>query len=82
MKKHQLRKLLKFGFKGTNNDGTYLYRVWDVTKLEEEGIDTSDISDEEKFIIEYNLVESTADVASTKGYTDSDGTAIYKLSDF
>lgn len=63
-------------------DGTseYIYTVWNISKLEEEGIDTEDVASTESFIIQYNVTKDTVDVASTKGYEDEDGNTIHSLS--
>ena len=61
--------------------GNYIYRVWDATKLTEEGIDVDSVKDSEVFIVQYDLTNDSVDVASTIGYEDEDGNEIYILSE-
>ena len=62
--------------------GDYIYRVWDESKLQEEGISTEELKTSEIFIVQYDVENDTVDVASTAGYEDEDGNYIYILSEF
>lgn len=72
-------QIAEVGFEEGEN---YIYRVWNSSKLEEEGIATDNVASSEVFIIQYDVVNDLVDVASTKGYKDSDGNYIYILSEF
>ena len=65
----------------TKDAEKYIYRVWDDSKLEEQGISTENVAESEIFIIQYDIVNDAVDVASTKGYEDEDGSYIYILSE-
>ena len=65
----------------TKDAERYIYRVWDDSKLEEQGISTENVAESEIFIIQYDIVNDAVDVASTKGYEDEDGSYIYILSE-
>ena len=66
----------------TKDSEQYIYRVWDNSKLEEEGISTENVAESEVFIVQYDIVNDSVDVASTRGFEDEDGTYIYILSEF
>ena len=65
----------------TKDSEQYIYRVWDNSKLEEEGISTENVAEAEVFIVQYDIVNDSVDVASTIGYEDEDGNEIYILSE-
>ena len=59
----------------------YIYRVWDTSKLEEEGISTDDVKTAEVFVIQYDIENDSVDVASTVGTKNDDGSKVYILSE-
>ena len=74
----------KMGFKNINpsNKTSHIYCQWNEADLKNQGIDTSNITQGESFIIDYNLEKMEVDVASVKGYKDSKGREYHLLSEF
>ena len=69
----QKQKLMSFC-----NDKNY---EWDEDVLKSQGIDTKNLAQGDTIIVQYNLINETVDVASTKGFSNS-GIAIHALKDF
>ena len=67
-------------FDWEENTSKYVYREWNIAELKKQGIDTSNIAENEKFIIKYDIINEVVDVASTRGIVDSDGEEKYTLS--
>lgn len=66
---------------GWSEDTTkFIYRQWDSEDLKEQGIDTSNVAQNEVFIIKYDFINEEIDVASSRGVVDSNGVARYTLS--
>lgn len=59
----------------------YVYCIWDMSKLTEQGIDIENVSATESFVVQYNITRDRVDVASTRGFEDENGNVIYILSD-
>ena len=58
----------------------FLYCTWSKNVVKSLGIDTSNMPDDEAFVIQYNLEKSEVDVASKKGYSDGKGNIYHLLS--
>ncbi|MBR2290015.1 MAG: hypothetical protein IJ867_05355 [Clostridia bacterium] len=70
------------GLSGTTNpDGTVVYRTWEESVLEKQGIDTKNLAKGDYIVVKYNLATGEIDVASKKGFSNN-GTNIHFLSDF
>jgi len=65
----------------TLDDTKYIYRSWDKTTLEDQGIDTQNLAKGDTIIVQYDIVNNEVDVASTKG-TSVDGKNYHFLSEF
>lgn len=62
-------------------DNKIIYRSWDESVLKTQGIDTKNLANGDKIIVQYDIENNEVEVASTKGYS-KDGVAIHLLSDF
>lgn len=62
-----------------DTSGNIIYRIWDMNKVNEQGIDLKKTSDSEKFVIKYDKSKVEVDVASVKGFKDSDGKVYHSL---
>lgn len=72
-----------FGFEegeGTFS-GEYIYCKWDVRFLPSQGIDVSNVEENDYFIVQYDVENDEVDVASFKGVKMDDGTVYHKLSE-
>lgn len=68
----------KFGWQ--QNTIQYIYREWGIEELQKQGIDVSNVSPNETFIIRYDIINEEVDIASTRGIVDSEGIEKYTLS--
>lgn len=66
----------------TVDESKYIYRKWDIDRLETEGIDSKNTADDEIFIIQYDIINEEVDVASNVGIIDKEGNQKYILSNF
>lgn len=67
-------------FSWEENTSKYIYREWNIEELRKQGIDTSNVAENEKFIIKYDIINEEVDVASTRGIVDGNGEEKYTLS--
>lgn len=67
-------------FDWEEDSSKYIYREWDIEELKKQGIDTTNILEDEIFVIQYDIINEEIDVGSTIGIVDSDGDPIYTLS--
>jgi len=76
----QREQIENVGWSEINNDDVE-YRIWSIEKLNEEGIETKNLSENQIFIIKYDKNSNEVDVAINKGILDENGEKQYSLSD-
>lgn len=63
------------------SESNYKYRIWDIEKLKEQGIEAKDITDEDEFVVKFDLTTAEVDVGITRGFEDSSGKMLFTLSE-
>ncbi len=77
-------KVKSVGFEVSSSDfsGVFIYCEWNLSVLKEQGISTSNIANNESFIIQYSPTTDEVNVASVRGFSEKNGLTYHKLSEF